>query len=181
LKTIIEVIPLVGIKWDDKIISLMDSRQTIENVLGKPYATHKNAYYYFDNQLRFDFNDMNAIEFIEFLGGIDGDIQPKIYGVIVFEVKADELYDVLMNRNNGVIDDHEGGDSYSFLNTSVGIYRPTKPEDIIEMLKESEKVGIEPDLEHEIRNAAHWHTIGIGVPGYYDRIASINFNAKISA
>lgn len=45
-----------------------------------------------------DFNEQNRVEFIEFLAGIDGDIQPQIYGVNAFEVGADELYDILEEK-----------------------------------------------------------------------------------
>ena len=79
MSNIIEMIPLVGIKMEKKSINLLDSREKVKLVLGRPYGVHKNSYYYFNNELRIDFNKQGLVEFIEILSGVDGKIQPKIY------------------------------------------------------------------------------------------------------
>ena len=98
--------------------------------------------------MRFDFDDDGKVEFIEFLGGIDGKLQPTIYGVSVFQSKADTLYNILSDENHGEIDDSGNGYSYGFLNISVGVFRPNIPKD-------------------EMKKANYWATIGIGTADYY--------------
>ena len=120
--------------------------------------------------LRFDFDDDGKVEFIEFLGSIDGELQPIIYDVPAFQSKADTLYNILREENRGDIDDSEDGYSYGFLNISVGVYRSSIPKDVEEMIKEADEAG-EPmdagDIEEERRKADYWSTIGIGIEDYY--------------
>lgn len=166
----IEIIPLIGMVLNDIRIALSASRQEVENLLGKPYGEWKSSWFYFNNELRFDFNEDDKVEFIEFLGGINGKIQPQIYGVYAFQVEADHLYSILVQKNNGDMDDHENGYSYGFLNSSVGVYRISTPECVQEMIEEAEDDG-DPmdsdDIEFEMRKANHWNTIGFGTKNYY--------------
>lgn len=165
-----ELIPLVGISFDGKSVGLLASKEKVENVLGTEYETEGDSVYYFENELRVDFDQEGRVEFIEFLGGIDGNIQPQIYGVNAFQIEADDLYNILSNKNNGKIDDSENGYSFSFLDISVGIYRECIPEDVQEMIDESRAEGESMDaeaIEYETRKANHWAAIGIGVKGYY--------------
>lgn len=165
-----EIIPLVGVKIGSTMLALSNSQEDIENVLGTPYSTREKSIYYFDNELRFDFDTNGKIEFIEFLGGIDGKIQPLIYGIYAFQIEADNLYNTLVQENNGDINDDENGYSYGFLNISVGVFRDIIPEVVQEMIEEAEEDG-EPmnvdDIEYEMRKANHWATIGIGIENYY--------------
>ncbi|HCL03206.1 MAG TPA: hypothetical protein DHW61_12500 [Lachnoclostridium phytofermentans] len=166
----IEIIPLVGINFNDKIIALSSSRENVESLLGAPYGIREKSLYYFNNDLRFDFDENGKVEFIEFLSGIDGKIQPKIYGVYAFQVEADDLYNILNKKNSGDIDDSENGYSYGFLNVSVGVFRNAIPTGVVEMIEEAVEDG-EPmntnDIEYEMRKANHWATIGIGIENYY--------------
>ena len=109
--------------------------------MGEPYSTWDDSLYYFNNELRFDFDDDGKVEFIEFLGSIDGELQPVIYDVPAFQIKADTLYNILREENRGDIDDSEDGYSYGFLNISVGVYRSSIPEDVEEMIKEADEAG----------------------------------------
>ena len=120
--------------------------------------------------MRFDFDDDGKVEFIEFLGGIDGKLQPTIYGVSVVQSKADTLYNILSDENHGEIDDSENGYSYGFLNISVGVFRPNIPKDVEEMIVEAEEDGKPMDkeeMEDEMKKANYWATIGIGIADYY--------------
>lgn len=139
----IKLIPLDRVEIDRKAVCLGMEKDTVEALLGKGESV-RNRQYYFQNELAVDYDDNRRVEFIEFLGGIDGALQPEIYGVSAFASAADDLTALLMRENNGEIDDSEQGYSYCFLNISVGIYRG-------------------------IRQAEHWDTIGIGVTGYYRR------------
>lgn len=170
MNDIVKIIPLIGIKIGSKNIKFYDNQQKIKIILGKPESIYKNSYYYFQGELRIDFDESGLVVFIEFLGGMNGKIQPEIYGVKVFEVEADNLYMVLKSKNKGYIDNSENGYSYSFLNISIGVYRDTIPEDVYEMIKEAKDNGEPIDnnkIEYEMRKAIHWHTIGIGVKNYY--------------
>lgn len=117
----IEVNPLAGIVFNDIEIKLGADENDVKAALGEPYSVWKNSLYYFKNELRFDFGKDGA-EFIEFLGGIDGELQPTIYGVPAFQTGADKLYEILCQQNNGGIDDSESPYSYGFLESSVGVY-----------------------------------------------------------
>ena len=118
-----------------------------------------------------DYDDSKRIEFIEFLGGIDGLLHPVIYGVSAFDAHADELTDLLLRKNNGEVVDTEQGYSYAFPNIGVGIYREIRPSDVAEMIEEMKADGIatenNEDLANDMRKAMHWATIGIGVADYY--------------
>lgn len=167
---VIEMVPLTGINMGDKSIRLLDSREEIERILGRPDSIWKNSFYYFNNELRVDFNEQGLAEFIEFLGGADGKLQPRIYGLDAFRADADTLYNALKEKNGDGINDRENGYSYGFLNLSVGVYRESIPEDVQEMIEEAANEGNPMDageIAHEMKRAAHWATIGIGVKGYY--------------
>lgn len=165
-----ELIPLSGIQIQDKTIALSSTRREVEALLGAPYSSHKNSLYYFQNEVRFDFDANDRLNFIEFLAGIDGQLQPQIYGVPAFQIEADDLFDILSAQNNGEISDCEHGYSYAFLNISVGIYRSRTPQAVEYMIEDAEDDGEpmdEEDIALELRQAAHWATIGIGVANYY--------------
>lgn len=166
----IKIKPLEGIEWNENFISLQCSKEAVEQLLGKPDIL-ENSYYYFNNELRFDFNDENELEFIEFLAGTEGDIQPEIFGINPFSIQADELYSILSEHNCGEIYDSENGYSYAFLEISIGIYRESTPEGVLEMIEDA-KENNEPlskeECVFEMNRANHWATIGLGIEGYYN-------------
>lgn len=165
----VQVKPLEGIVLNGEDISFHCSREAVEQILGRP-EKWKNSYYYYNNELRFDFNNNNELEFIEFLAGHDSRLQPEIYGICPFLVAADEVYTILSEHNNGEIDDRENGYSYGFLETSIGIFRQNTPENVLEMEQEAKENG-EPltkeEYEYEMKKANYWATFGLGVEGYY--------------
>ncbi|MBP1535467.1 MAG: hypothetical protein IK999_15285 [Ruminococcus sp.] len=132
--------PLNKIVLDDKEIRLGMTKSDVENVLGSG-ETYDELRYYYQDELAVDYSSKdNTVEFIEFLGGPDGEIQPEIYGVKAFQVDAEELLQLLSEQNGTDIDDSEE-ESAAFRNISVGIYREN----------------------YEDR----WETIGLGVKDYY--------------
>lgn len=162
--------PLEGIEWSDKAVNLGSPFSSVTAVLGEAETVYGNHYYYCNSNLRVDLDSNGNVEFIEFLGGIDGDIHPQIYGMSAFDIDADELIKILTEHNNGDIDDSEKGYSYGFLNISVGVYRESIPEDVRQMIEEAKEEGDpmdEEEIEYETRKAVHWATIGIGVKDYY--------------
>lgn len=162
--------PLEGLEWDGNLIPLGCTKKDIKSIFGDPEVS-QGSFYYFDNELRFDFNKKGKLEFIEFLGGIDGRLKPMIYDIPAFESDASEVEELLRVKNAGDVDDAEGEYSSSFLNISVGVYRDITPSDVQEMIEEmkADKIPTEgnEDLENDKRRANHWATIGIGVEGYY--------------
>lgn len=165
----IEIYPLEKVVIDGTAICFGMNQSDVEMAIGKGQFIGKR-HYYFDNEMVIDYNANGRFEFIEFLGGIDGNLQPVIYGKYVFQTKADELYDVLSKKNNGNIVDNENGYAYRFLNISVGIYRSSIPENVQEMIMEAEKDGVPmkiEDIQYERKKADYWNTLGIGAEGYY--------------
>ena len=165
--TDMELRPLVGIEINGAEIKLGASEGDVRAVLGEPHSKGKNSLYFYKNELRFDF-DNGKVEFIEVLGGIDGELQPEIYGVPAFQTDADKLYDILKRQNNGGIDDSEAEYSYGFQEISVGVYREITPYDVQQMIADDNSVRDE-DIDEEMRRAEHWAAIGIGVKNYYKR------------
>lgn len=166
----IEIYPLEKVVIDGVSVDLGMKQSKVEAAIGKGRLVG-SRYYYFDSEMAIDYNDNNTVEFIEFLGGIDGFLQPHIYGVSAFGSPADDLVELLRQMNDRKIDDSEQGYSYCFLNISIGIYRERVPSDVIEMIKEMKADGIfsedNEDVAEEMRKANHWATIGVGVSGYY--------------
>ena len=168
----IEIYPLEKIVVDGVSIYLGMDQSAVETAIGKGQLIGKR-YYYFDNDMAIDYSENKTVEFIEFLGGIDGSVHPVIYGISAFDTLADELDSLLRQKNDGEIDDSEQGYSFAYLNISVGIYRERRPSDVMEMIEEMKADGISTedneDVEAEMRKADHWATIGVGVAGYYQR------------
>lgn len=166
----IEMFPLDKVVIDSVPICLGMERTEVEAKLGEGETFDQKRFYYYKSELSINYDSENKVEFIEFLGGINGKLHPVIYGVSAFDTKAGELYEILKQKNNGDIDDSEHGYSYGFLNISVGVYRELIPDDIDDMIEDAEEEGEEldeEDLEYERRKANYWATIGIGVAGYY--------------
>ena len=168
----IEIYPLEKIVVDGVSIYLGMDQSAVETAIGKGQLIGKR-YYYFDNDMAIDYSENKTVEFIEFLGGIDGSVHPVIYGISAFDTLADELDSLLRQKNDGEINDLEQGYSFAYLNISVGVYRERRPSDVMEMIEEMKADGIptedNEDVAAEMRKADHWATIGVGVAGYYQR------------
>ena len=166
----IEIYPLEKVVIGGVPIYLGMDQSAVETAIGKGQLTGKR-YYYYNNEMAIDYSDNKTVEFIEFLGGIDGSVHPVIYGISAFDAPADELTGLLRQRNNGEIDDSEDGYSFAFWNISVGVYRELRPSDVMEMIEEMKADGIptegNEDVARELRKANHWATIGAGIAGYY--------------
>lgn len=163
------ILPLRGIQWNDQDILLGSTTEDIEAKLGQPDIVD-NSLYYFDSELRFDLSEKGKLEFIEFLGGYTGNIQPIIYGIQAFQVNADELYHILANHNTGNIIDDEHGYSFSFPNIGIGIYRESIPNNVTDLIREMEKLGINiegnPNVKEEQLKSSHWATISVASSNY---------------
>lgn len=166
----IEIFPLDKVVFDGVPVCLGMERSAVENAIGTGLLIGKR-YYYYNNEMALDYNENDKVEFIEFLDGAEGSLQPTIYGVSAFGSDAEELAEILKQKNGGEITDTEQGYSYSFSNISVGVYREIRPSDVLEMIEAMKADGIptedNEDLAVDMRRANHWATIGVGVAGYY--------------
>ena len=166
----IQIYPLDKVVFDNVSICLGMEKKAVELALGVGKAIG-NRYYYFNSEMAIDYQE-NKVNFIEFLGGVDGKLKPTIYGVSAFDVEADELVDVLKTNNNGELCDDENGYSYQFSNISIGLYREAIPNEIAEIVEEAKSFGnpmSDDEIQYEMKRANYWATIGIGVTGYYQR------------
>ena len=168
----IEIFPLDKVVFDGVSVCLGMERTIVEDAMG--IGQHiGNRFYYYNNELAIDYNKNNKVEFIEFLGGVESSLQPTIYGLSVFGTDAEELKELLKQKNGGDINDTEQGYCYSFENISVGVYREIRPSDVLEMIEEMKVDGISTedneDVITDMYRASHWGTIGVGIRGYYQR------------
>ncbi len=164
----IEIFPLEKMVMDGSSLFLGMTQSEAEKIIGKG-EFFGYRYYYFNSELAVSYDSAGKINFIEFLGGIDGRLKPVIYCVSAFDTDADELYELLKQYNGDSIDT-ERGYSYSFINLSVGVYREAVPEEVTEMIGEAASLGVpmsNHEIEYETRKAHHWATIGFGVKDYY--------------
>lgn len=166
----IQIYPLNKVVFDDVSICFGMEKSVVELALGAGTVIG-NRYYYFNSEMAIDYQE-NKVDFIEFLGGIDGKLKPIVYGVSAFDVNAAELVDVLKINNNGEICDDENGHSYQFANISIGVYREALLDEITEMIEEAKNDGnplSDDEIADERKRANHWATIGCGTVGYYQR------------
>lgn len=163
------ILPLEGIQWDEQSILFGCTKKEVEAKLGQPKIV-KNSYYYFNNELRFDFSDTEELEFIEFLAGRNGNVQPVIYGEKAFLILADELYNILKDRNSGTLIDRESGYSFAFPNIGIGIFRESTPNDVADLINEMKALGVNasknPDVEEQQLKASYWATISLASADY---------------
>lgn len=166
----IELYPLDKVVIDGIAIYLGMDLTAVESAIGKGQLIGTRCYY-FNGEMAIDYNH-NKAEFIEFLGGVDGNLKPIVYGVSAFDINAADLVEILKANNNGEIFDNEKGHSYQFANISIGLYREAIPNEISEMIEEAKSFGnpmSDDEIQHEMKRANHWATIGVGVTGYYQR------------
>ena len=168
MKRRIEIIPLSGIKMDSIDIVLGNDMESIINIIGKPDYQEGSQLYYDRYEFRLDFDITKKLEFIELQGPYTKKVLPLIYGVNPFKLDAEELVNILKEKNGSNIDDTEAPYCYSFLNISIGVWRQNTPEDI----SQSEIKGTTDEerniWEKEQNKAKHFWTIGVGNIGYYD-------------
>ena len=53
--------------------------------------------------MRILYDKDDKVEFVEFLGGVDGMLKPVIYGVSAFDTNAETLMELLTQKNAGVV------------------------------------------------------------------------------
>ena len=163
-----EIYPLEKVIVNGITLCLGMTRSEVEALLGAGQEIG-NRCYYFNGEAAIDYKE-GKVEFIEFLGGIDGVYQPMLYGVSVFDTQAEKLVEILKEKNNGKLCDMENGHFYRFSDIGIGLYREATPKEISEMIEEAAAFGnpmSSDEIEYESKRANRFATIGIGVAGYY--------------
>ena len=167
----INLIPLQGMEWDGVPLSFGQSRAEVSALLGDAEEVRGKRACYRGGELALDFDADDRLEFIEFLGGVEGKLRPELYGQDVFAADADELCADLAERNGPDIDEDEAPYCYALRGLSVGLYREVAPQDIDAMLREMCKMDLTQlggiDIEDERQKAGHWAAVGIGQADYY--------------
>ncbi len=101
----------------------------MEAKLGEPnsdFSDEKRSAYLI-YECKIDYDDADAVTFIEFFTGpFPERIKLQLYGIDPFQIGADKLVALLKEKNDGLVDGGDGGFSYSFLNSSVGIWRDAR-------------------------------------------------------
>ena len=172
----VEIFPLEKITINDTDISLGMDKAEVTKLLGKGDASGDSVRY-FESELGIYYDSNNKVEFIEFYGGIDGNIKPVIYGVSAFETKARDLVEIIEKHNSGnnyfdadIVDFDSDYDS-EFYNISVGLYRDITPDAVASMKEEMIAEGVfdenDEDYLNDVERSKYWGTIGMGVEGYY--------------
>ena len=162
--------PLKGLVWESQMLAFGDTRETVEQMLGKAQIWGTSLYY-FHNAMRLDFDDDGGLEFIEFLSQ-KADLSLEIFGIDPFTAKANDVIALLAKKNDGKVTDRDNGYCITFAEISVGVYRDSIPEDAADLAAEAEAEGTplsDEEYEAELSKANHWETIGFGVKGYYER------------
>lgn len=164
----VELYPLERIVIDGNSIYFGMERNAVKKIMGEGQLVGTREYY-LNNEMAIDYRD-NKVEYMEFLGGTDGKLNPVIFGVSVFDSDSEMLLAVLKKENNGIFCDRERGYSYQFLNISVGVYREAVPEEVAELVKEAAENGkplSSEEIAYEMKRANRFSTVGIGVEGYF--------------
>ena len=158
--------PLKGIG----AVNFGDTREQVISVMGTPSIEHESVDYYFDDAIRFDYNEEGNLEFIEFVNNDEYELE--IYGVNPFTLKANELQELLNQMNaDAIVGKKQAPLSYVFVGISTAIYRDASEQDILVSIEEAKQDGTyEEDkewLDEELEKYSYFQTIGIGCKDYY--------------
>ncbi len=169
----VSLIPLEGIMFENgELIRFETSKEELIQKLGKPDEQFENQLFYDDLEVRIDLDEEDSIEFIEFIyGPFPEKVELDIYDINPFKLESSTLLEILTAKNKGEIDRSEEPYSYAFLESSVGIYRDSCEEDVLESIKHlkssGDKLPNEEYLKEELEKAKLFWTIGIGRKDYY--------------
>lgn len=90
---------------------------------------------------------------------------------LAIDYDEDSRVEIIKEKTEGEISEPERGYSVIFQNSSIGLYKETRSEDVLEMIEEMKAEGISiennEDIEIENRKSNYWATFGIGIQDYY--------------
>ena len=172
--TKIELNPLKGIHITE--VGTLEFGMTaneVKEILGQPEQGEDFQLFYYSKELRLDFNSQKCLEFAEIISGpYPKNIEPVLYDINPFTLSANELVDLLAQKNGSDIDCSEAPECYAFRSISVGVFREFSEEDVQQSIKESKENGMYDDekkwLLEDLEKSKHFWTVGIGIKDYYE-------------
>lgn len=170
MKTIIELLPLKGAVIGDHQVMFGDSKEQVLKTFKLAKVDEGEILYLDEYELSISFS-YDKVVFIECLYGTKSEKTiPKIDGCEIFKLPAAEVLALLVAKN-GCEPEFEEERGYLFSEISVGCYRPSTPEDILEEIELMKNDGSYEDnqewLEEDLSAARYFQTVGIGVEGSY--------------
>ena len=174
--TLITLYPLQGIDITGVgSINFGQHRSEVEKLLGQPdkSSEHRRSFYR-HYECRIDYDEFNSVGFIEFIYGPWPErIELSLYGIDPFKIGADNLVELLTEKNDGETEGCEAKIACTFFNISVGLWRDLTEEGAEEMIAESKANGDyeydRADLEEELEKSRNFWTVGIGKADCYRR------------
>lgn len=165
----IKLLPLVGLDIETLgEVKFGENKQSIIAKLGKPSEEEDGSLYYDNLEIRIDFDEQNAVEFIEIYGPDCVEIEPTLYKINPFSLEANELIKFLTTKNNGNIDDTEQPLFYIFYNLEIGIWREVSESQMKNEIKAARDNGeYEHWMDEDLEKSKYFWTIGLGTKGYY--------------
>lgn len=169
----IEIRPLIGVVINEKVsVDFGMNRGDLISLLGFPSSQYENEYYYDNLELRFDLDPDDRIEFIEsYNGPVPEHTVIDLYGINPFETECVELVYILDAHDLGEADTSEAPYCYHFLELSIGVYRESTEEDVLEKIEELKENGpfgeSNESLLEELEKSKYFWTMGFGKEGYY--------------
>ncbi len=167
----VAVTPLEGIRWAGGALRFGDTFEQVRAVLGEPEDADHIFYQGSDIAVRFD--KEGRVECIEFLGGADSTLQPKLFGIYPLRADADTVYQLLHGQNGDDIDASQAEYRYAFCTLGISLYRDSTPQDVENLIQEVRDSGREPNTDEDVAlerwQASHWSALGVGKPGYYQK------------
>jgi len=165
MKKIIKLMPLEGILIQNSLqIRLGMSDKELYNIIGKPDNKYEQEIFYDEYDIKIELDSFNKIEYIEILS--NEIINVEIYKINPLELYADQLIDLLKEKNGGDIFVEGNGIGYIFNNISVRLWRESIPDDINDIIIESKQDGVYDEMKDEIMSdlekSKKFTTIGIG-------------------
>ena len=165
----IVLFPLTGMEFQGSSLRFGDTRAKVEGLLGPAGHVHGSRCYYLGGELALDFDGAGKLNFIEFLGGAGGALQPELYGVPLFRTDGEALLELL--AGHGTPTHLDGGYTVTVPEISLGLYREITPADVEAMVEEMARIDVtnlsHVDLEAERQRSRRWDTVGIGTKDYY--------------
>jgi hypothetical protein len=153
--------PLVGISD----VKLEAARKAVIDLLGPPEDTYKAeeqlSDYFWESELKICYSIDSTVEYIEVSGLGSTSSTFNLFGINVFETKAEELVQLIIHKSgkNYSKTDEEIPYSFIFPDLELSLWREYIPEDIEES-----------DIESIGKDGYYFDTIGIGTKGYYSNM-----------
>jgi len=169
MKKTIKLMPLEGILIQNSLqIRLGMSDKELYNIIGKPDNKYEQEIFYDKYDIRIDFDSFNKVEYIEILS--NEMINVEIYNTDPLEIYADQLVELLKEKNGVDVSVESNGIGYVFNDISVRVWRELTPDDMNEVIIESKRDGVYEEMKDEIMSdlekSKKFTTIGIGKKGY---------------